>query len=295
MRKNPILLLATALLLTLSVASCDMINAVESALHVSSDPVVARVGREYLYASDVKALIPAGASAEDSVRMARDYMDSWAKGKLLIRAAEQNLSKDDLDITDAVTEFRANLLTFRYEKRYIEQHLDSIVTQEEALAVYEEFKPEFIFPYSTVKARVIRISPKSPYYDEIHNLFNTTDPNDEADLENLCRSYAEKYVDFGKAWIPAGALASELGMNLAECESELSRSRAFRKETDGANYLVYVVSRVAPGQPSPLEYNIEKIRETVIGRRKQEILSSLERDLLKTALDGGKYKIYDNE
>lgn len=288
------LLLRTLLLLALT-ATLAACNFVERIFHESSDEPVARVGKEILYRSDIRKLIPQGIPAEDSARMVQQYIHTWAKGKLLMQQAEANLSKEAKDVTDEVAEFRQNLLTFRYEKLYIESRLDTLVTDEAIQEYYEAHKAQFTYPYSLVKARIIRISRKSPYYDMIKDNYQAETESDVADLEEMCYASAEKYIDFGKNWVPVATFAKELGMETAACEAEFARGRSFEREVDGQNHLVYLVGRVAPNQPSPFEYNAEKIRELLISKRKQEILASLEQELFKDAQQNGKLIIYDQD
>ena len=281
-----------SLLLTLLalLSSCSF---VERVFHDRKDRPVARVGSDVLYQSHLAKLIPQGVSPEDSAKMARQYINTWAKGKLMILQAEEHLSKEAKDVTDEVAEFRQNLLSFRYEKLYIESRLDTLVTESEAKEYYEAHPALFTFPYSMVKARVIRISKRSPYYDLIKSAAGAETEEDVAALEDLCYASAEKYVDFGKNWVPVSALARELSMEPAACERELVWYRSFEKEVDGQNDLVYILGRVAPNQPSPFEYNEEKIRELLISKRKQEILSTLERELFEDAKQNGKLIIYN--
>ena len=53
---------------------------------------IARVGKSYLYKSEIATLIPIGTSKEDSLLLVRDFINRWASQKLLIEAAERNLS-----------------------------------------------------------------------------------------------------------------------------------------------------------------------------------------------------------
>lgn len=282
----------TVLCLLAALPAC---NFVERIFHDAGDDAVARVGKDVLYRSDIRKLIPQGIPAEDSARMVQQYIHTWAKGKLLMQQAEANLSKEAKDVTDEVAEFRQNLLTFRYEKLYIESRLDTLVTDEAIQEYYEAHKAQFTYPYSLVKARIIRISRKSPYYDMIKDNYQAETESDVADLEEMCYASAEKYIDFGKNWVPVATFAKELGMETAACEAEFARGRSFEREIDGQNHLVYLVGRVAPNQPSPFEYNAEKIRELLISKRKQEILASLEQELFKDAQQNGKLIIYDQD
>ena len=53
---------------------------------------IARVDESYLYKEEVKDLVPAGTSKNDSLLIVKNFIDRWASQKLLIKAAEVNLS-----------------------------------------------------------------------------------------------------------------------------------------------------------------------------------------------------------
>ena len=283
------LLAITALLL--SVCSCETVDRL---FHSARDGRVATVGRNILYRSDVERVIPAGVAPEDSVLMAEQYINSWALGKLLLAEADERLSKEEKDIDGQVAEFRQNLLTFRYEKLCVAERLDTVVTREEAEAYYNDHRQDFISPCSVIRGRVVRISKKSPYYPIIRDNYKSVNEADVAVLKQTAFTYAEKFTDFDGEWVPASVLARETGQDPASCEADLAKSRAYEKDVDGSHYLIFIQERTAPGSVSPLDYNLEAIGDIIISRRKQEILSSLEQELLNDALENGKLKKYDN-
>ena len=284
--------LFTLLLVLAAVCSCDT---VERMFHHMRDGRVASVGKNVLYRSDLEKVIPEGVSPEDSVMMADRYITSWALGKLLLEEAEARLSKEQKSVEDQVAEFRQNLLTFRYEKLCVAERLDTVVTREEAQEYYESHRQEFVSPCSVIRGRVIRISKKSPFYSIIRDNYKSTNDADVAVLKQTAFSSADKYTDFGGEWVPVSALARETGQDAATCESDIAKSSAYEKDIDGQHYLVFIQERTAPGAVSPMEYNMEKISDILISRRKQEILSSLEQELLNDALENGKLKKYDNQ
>ena len=63
------------------------------------------------------------------------------------------------------------------------------------------------------------------------------------------------------------------------------------KKTSIYTNVIQVLDYVEPGEVTPLEYNEEKIREIIISRRKQELVSNLQRDILNDALNNNKLKI----
>jgi len=280
------------LAMLLSLCSCD---SVEKLFRSRQDSKVAKVGSYVLYRSDLQRIIPAGVSPEDSIRMAEQYINSWAKGKILLVEADAVLSKEEKSVDAQVAEFRQNLLTYRLEKHFVAERLDTVVTEEEARGYFDEHQKDYISQQSIIKGRVIRISKKSPYYAIIKEHYNTTDTADLGVLEATCFSSAEYYSDFGKSWVPSSALANAMGITVSQCEADLSKSRSYEKDVDEQHFLVFIESRTAPGVVSPFEYNYDNISNIIISRRKQEILSSLEQELFENARVNGTYKIFDNQ
>lgn len=284
--------LLSIILLLAAVCSCETVDRM---FHNIRDGRVATVGKHVLYRSELGKVIPAGVSPQDSIMMAERYINSWALGQLLLDEAEQRLSKEQKAVDEQVAEFRQNLLTFRYEKLCVAERLDTVVTREEAEAYYNDHKQDFVSQNSVIRGRVIRISKKSPFYPLIRDNYKSTSEADVAVLKQTAFSSAEKFTDFDGKWVPVSSLARELGQEVSACESDLARSLAYEKDIDGQHYLVFIQERTAPGAVSPLDYNLEAISDIIISRRKQEILSSLEQELLKDALDNGKLKKYDNQ
>ena len=126
------------------------------------DRRVARIGQEVLYESDIVRLMPEGVSSADSATMVSRYINTWALGRLMLLKAEEQLSKAERDVTAEVEEFRSTLLGFRFEKRWIEERLDTTVTLEEARLYYEEHPSSSIFPIHWLKhesSEFLRVRP----------------------------------------------------------------------------------------------------------------------------------------
>jgi len=285
MKKRIFILLLTLLCVT----SCDWIDR----LFHSKGDVIARVGTDMLYTYEAEKLIPKGISSADSIRMIEQYVHSWAMNKLLLDKAEKTLPKSEKDIENEIETFRKDLLTFRYEKYYLEERLDTLVTPEETKEWYESHQDDFILPYSIVKVRLVRISMKSPYYLEIKEMLNTAYGEELSALEELCYASSEKYTDFLKGWITSSTLASEMGIQVTDCEALLASGSFLETDSGTAHYIIYVLDRVAPGSVTPLDYNLANIHDLIVSRRKQDLMITLEQDLFKEAIENKKFKRYN--
>mgnify|MGYP006344363465 FL=1 len=139
--------------------SLILLTSCESIGNLFSGDKVARVGSYVLYERDLRSLIPLGTSKEDSIQMVQQYINSWAVQNLKQIQAEQELSSEEKDITAEIEEFKKTLLAYRYEKLYVEQRLDTLITEKECEDYYRENLHYFISSTPIFKARVIKINP----------------------------------------------------------------------------------------------------------------------------------------
>ena len=259
----------------------------------SRGDVLAKIGKDVLYKSDVAKLVPPGTSPEDSAYMVDQYVQNWALVRLKTLKATEQLTPDERDISKEIESFRNDLLSFRYEKMFMESRIDTMVSRDQVEAYYEEHPQSFKYDYSVVKARYIVINVRSPYYSNIKELYKSKDEDKVAELAELSRSYAERYEDYGDRYVSIPQVAKDVGMMVSDLEEISAKQNSYILEGDQKNTLIFFVDRYAPGTLTPLEFNEEKIKDAIISIRKQEILSKLEQDLLKEALENKKLQIYD--
>ena len=281
------------LLLALLLSSCQLVHRVsDSAAELFGDEVVARVGDHKLFRSELMEYIPAGVSSEDSLGLAQRYINAWAEELLFLDMAESRLSKEEKDVSKELEEYRRTLLKYRYEERYINERLDTLISDEEVRKYYQEHTDKFIVDRPLLKARYMVIPADSRSLKTIKGLMSSDDAAETLAADSLAFTAALRYVDGSDTWMDAILLARELGTD------EVSMMRALRGgfielPDDGGNLRVaYVVDMVAKGNPAPLEYCEERIREIILSARKHELVSGLERDLLNDARNKEKFVIY---
>ena len=273
------------LALALLASSCSLFQ--------SRGDVLAKIGKDVLYKSEVAKLVPPGTSPEDSAYMVDQYVQNWALVRLKTLKAAEQLTPDERDISKEIESFRNDLLSFRYEKMFMESRIDTVVSEDQVEAYYEEHPQSFKYDYPVVKARYIVINVRSPYYSQIKELYKSKDEDKVAELAELSRSYAERYEDYGGRYVSIPQLAKDVGMMVSDLEEICAKQSSYILEGEQKNTLIFFLDSFAPGTLTPLEFNEEKIKDAIISIRKQEILSKLEQDLLNEALENKKLQIYD--
>lgn len=278
------------ILCVLSLFSCNF------AEKSGDNAVVAKIGNKSLYYSDIKAIIPKNISKEDSLKMIEQYIYSWAGENLILMEAESELSKDEKKgIERELSNYRNSLLAFKYEKKYLDQRLDTLIREEECMSYYHDNTQNFINNYSIIKGRYIRISTASPSYQMIKSLYRSTDYRNIVRLDSLCSTSAEFFTNFNESWVTLPVVAKELKRDLESLESELNKNDYAEYERDNKAYLLVVYERVAPGEITPYDYNRNVIRDAILSKRKQELILNLEKRLLQDAISNDKLIINIDE
>lgn len=273
------------LLTVLSISSCRFYD------RLFKGDVVARAGKDVLYTSDIEALNISGLSGEDSVATVNRYIMSWAKNKLLLDMAESRLSRADRDVASQLEDYRQQLLVYRYEQQYVGQRLDTAVSEEEYREYYETNPASFVTHVPLMKGWYIKISASSPNINPIRTLYTSRGAEDLARLESLCYTSADKYYVFD-SWIGVDALLEGTGMSLQDMSGILEDNGCLEKSSLGYTYLISVDEYIPAGEIAPYEYCRDRIRNHILNRRKQELLSGLERNLLNDAIVSEKFIIY---
>ena len=206
--------------------------------------------------------------------------------------AEAQLSKEEKNVDKELEEYRRTLLKYRYEERYINERLDTLITDAEVRNYYEAHADRFTLDRPVLKARYMVIPADSRSFRTIKELMGSDDAMDAIAADSLAFTAALRYVDSSDNWLDALLLARELGTDEESMMKSLKNKFIEFKGDDGNIRVAYVVDLVRKGEPAPLEYCADRIRDIILSARKHELVSGLERELLIDAQNKDKFVIY---
>lgn len=279
--------------IALTAVSCQMVHRVsDSASELFGDKVVARVGEHRLMRSQLLEYIPAGVSGEDSLALAQQYINAWAEELLFLDMAESRLSDEEQDVTRELEEYRRTLLKYRYEERYINERLDTLISDEQVRTYYKDHTDKFVVDRPLLKTRHMIIPPESKSLRTIKTLMSSDDAMDALAADSLALTAAIRYVDSSDSWQDAILLARDLGTDEVSMMKTLRGRFIEFKGEDGNLRVAYVVAIVQKGHPAPLEYCEERIKDIILSARKHALVSGLEQELLEDARNKEKFVIY---
>jgi hypothetical protein len=281
------------LLLSLVAISCKVTRQFQdAAAELFRGEVVAKVGNHKLYRSQLQSYIPAGVSPEDSASLARQWINAWAEDLLLLDMAEEQLSGKDKDVSKELEEYRRTLLKYRYEQLYINQRLDTLITDEEVEQYYQANMDRFRLERPLLKARYMIISAEARSVNTLKQKMSSDDETEVMEADSLGAYAAIKYADAAETWMDAIILAQELGTDYLSLVASIHNHFAEIKDDNGILHVAYIVDMAPAGKPAPMEYVTERIRDIILSSRKHKLETELERDLLEDASRNQKFVIY---
>ena len=260
---------------------------------IHDDDVVARVGEHELYRTELERSIPDGVPAEDSLKFAQSYIESWARDLVFLDIAEKQLSKEEKDVSRELEEYRRSLMKYRYEQRYVNERLDTNLSEKEIEGYYEAHESDFKLERPIVRARYARVVQGGEDIGLLRKklvLKNAEDAIREDTL--LLRDPAERYFDWSGRWIEAVEAARETGADVFSLLSNAGKAPVEVPDGQGFMYVVYVSEMIKAGETAPLDYCRGRICDILLSTRKHDLVVALEQDLLDDARNKEKFVVY---
>ena len=257
--------------------------------------VVAEAGGKVLYDTDIPDIFPEGTSYEDSLSMLETYTNSWVRKQLILSEAEVNLKENEKDVASQLEDYRASLLIYRYEQEYVNQHLDTLVTQEEIQTFYEENKENLKLSSPLAKAVFIKVVSSSPSIKEIKALYRSKDEDNARELSELCLQVAEKYDSFNDQWVDFSVITKLLPKSSLLYEAAVQKEKYIEDMDDEYTYFVNIREYIPRGGYAPVDYEYKVIRSLILNARRQKLLSELEQQIYENAMQKEKVSVYVRE
>jgi len=261
--------------------------------HDAKPEAIARVNDSYLYKEELKGLVPAGTSKEDSTVIVRNYIDRWAAQKLLINAAEVNLDdKEKAAYDKLVRQYKSDLYTKAYIEEVVKTTVDTVVSDAEMSAYYNENKDNFRTNGILVRLRYIHLAKDNPRYETIKSRFFDFRKSDKKFWE----TYALQFKSFAfndSVWVDMSQVYGKLPFVNPDNRDEYIRAgKSIQYPAGDDMYLVKVTSVIDRNQISPFEYLKPTLREVILNKRKLELIKKFEKDITDDAIKDNKYEIY---
>lgn len=258
----------------------------------SKEVVVAECYGKYLYESDLKGIVPEGASVMDSIQRVSTFIDSWIKRQVLIHQAENNLNKEALNLDKQMEEYRNSLVIYAYESQLINQKLDTVVSEDEIAEYYEQNKEDFQLRNTMVRVVYVILDEDSDEWGTFKKLLSDPDTLMLQNIDIQASYYAVKsFVDVDQ-WIRLDELTNIIPIEIFNAESFLKKNSFVCFDMDEYTYMVRFVDYLLEESISPLEMVHDNIKSVILAQRKQALLEKMRSSIYEKAKRNHAFEVY---
>ena len=274
-------------LVILCLTSCDQLTNVEQ------DAVVARVGTQYLYLSDIVEQLPPNISKDDSILLSQNAINIWAKKQLLYDQAVFNLDQSSQTALNALVEdYRLDLWGRTYKESLVKSVIDTIVDTILVQAYYKKNQSNFSLTENVLQARVIGLSKSALNLTDVKFRFQRNQEEDKRYLDSL-RIQFTSYQNKDSIWYTKRSFQEQFpSIPVLDFDNYLKKSQFFFIEDSFEVYLLWVSDYRLRNEYAPFQLVENTIRKIVFNQSKLEFIKQFDQEILQDAIQANKFEIY---
>ncbi|MGB1713586.1 MAG: hypothetical protein ACPHEO_04185 [Flavobacteriaceae bacterium] len=273
------LFIFTALLLT----SCSNIS------DNNSNDLIARAGENFLYQNQ----LPSFSSEQDSILRYLNYIETWAKEKILYDLSLTNLSqskKNDLDLL--VEKYKVDLYINSYKDLIVNSRIDSIVTDQEIESFYNMNIDNFKLNENLLKYRYLKVPSDNINISRIRRYIQRLNESDRDFLDSLNFQFADLKINDTMWFTEREVISSIEFINQKNKSNYMRINRLYEFEDDQYTNYFIVKDLLKSGNIPPLSYLYDRIKSNIINQRKLNLIQNINKEILNDALKSSKYEVF---
>jgi hypothetical protein len=258
-----------------------------------SDDVIARVGSNYLYKSDLDSKFGYFDSIDDSLLKVRNHIDTWARKKILFQLALINLSDDKIQrVKRLVDDYESDVYASIYKESILIKSLDTIIPKRDVETFFNENKEIFKLNESLYRVRLVQFPQDNVDKNNIKKSFIRHNEEDLVFLNSLSFQFSKTILN-DSIWITENALLKEVDfLNHDNLNLYVKKSSFFEVKDSLEVYLFYVIDYKKRGETAPLSHVITTVKNIITNQRKLKFFKKFDREIIQDAIQSKKIELY---
>jgi hypothetical protein len=255
----------------------------------NSNDLIARAGENFLYQNQ----LPSFSSEQDSILRYLNYIETWAKEKILYDLSLTNLSqskKNDLDLL--VEKYKVDLYINSYKDLIVNSRIDSIVTDQEIESFYNMNIDNFKLNENLLKYRYLKVPSDNINISRIRRYIQRLNESDREFLDSLNFQFADLKINDTMWFTEREVISSIEFINQKNKSNYMRINRLYEFEDDQYTNYFIVKDLLKSGNIPPLSYLYDRIKSNIINQRKLNLIQNINKEILNDALKSSKYEVF---
>ena len=265
MKKPNILLI---ILVTFFLISCNNNN-------IDHENVIARIDNAVLTKNDINEIFALNKmDNEDSSFFVKNYVKIWVVQQILKQKAEKYLNDiDKARIEKLVSNYRKDLFVNKYKQLYINQKLDTSITDTELVKFYNTYNFDYLMKKTAIKGIEIKVPKKSRKYYDLLNKMRNADDN-YLEIKKICNEFKYYYNDFNDNWVSFEHFEDIYNISSQNLKKGKLYTTTSPNDSSITNML-YISDLLLKGDTIPFELAKENLKKIILHKRKNNLLNQL--------------------
>jgi hypothetical protein len=249
--------------------------------------------RQYLYFKEIEGIQGNNYSKEDSASLVQRYIDSWVMKQLLLLKAEAVVDETDEEIQSKILDCRNTLLIHEFEKGYLEKKLDTSLKEKDIRTYYDSNIDNFQLKQNIIKGFFIKTPKDVPKIEKVRTLIQSTKNKDLQELKSYCMRFASHYVLEDTIWVNFDELIKNTPFTNIPDKAEFLEKNRYSEISDNTHvYFLKINDYKISKQISPYEFVRDQIRNTLLNRKRIELVNKLKLNIYEEAKTNKEFEIY---
>ena len=258
------------------------------------DQVLARLGDEFYYKSDLIEIFPTGISEEDSVIFVKNRINNWAKEKLLFKKALVNLGdKKQGDLNQLIESYKNELFSYAYQEKIVKSAMDTFISEQSVREYYNINKLNFKLNQEIINARYLKINSENYNLKDVVKRFKRFKQSDKIFLDSISLQFSSYYFN-DSLWINKDVFFNKLPDINDRLKQNIVKNKLFYRLQDSLElYLINIKDYKPKNDIAPFDFIKSTLKQVLLNKKKLEFISKLEKELIENALQQNEFEFYE--
>lgn len=253
--------------------------------------VIAEAFGNKLYDTELKALISDNTTLEDSVFIAKEFINMWLAQQVMLKQAESVLSATEKDKTKELEQYKNDLLVYEVLNKLSLAELDTTFSENELDEYYNENTEEFELSQNIIKVNFFKIPANSEDLNLLWSNFKEDDESIYSKLIQLSKNGGNYFAD-KNSWVYFDDILKEVPINTYNQEHYLNNNKYIQLNEGNFVYFIKIIDFKIRSTTSPFAMEKENIKKILLVKRQEELIKSIETKLVDEAYSDNKVTVY---
>lgn len=253
--------------------------------------VIARYGEIPLYREELDYFLPQWNNEADSIRLAGRFIEDWMQAQAISERARTLIGELDDEILYKRNDFERRMVEFKFAQYLIANQLDTTISEKEIRNYYQSQPDKFISQSNYFSHFFVKTEVRNPNREVGWMRSDKRETINE--LENWSKQNATEFK-LDSSFVTQTTIKSVLeGSRLNPDYLRKGSVYTFNQKEDDKTYFVMfkLIGEVKEGEIMPLSMCRGTIKDILLNQRKNRLVETTEKELLKNARSSGKVTI----